>query len=96
LNSHYDSYTVHIRIVARGQVQGVFYRETIRRAAEARGVSGSAVNLPDGTVELHLEGSDPDVTEVKTVAARGSEMSDVDSIEVESLEPTGITGFRVG
>ena len=39
------------RVVVQGHVQGVFFRETTRRRAQAAGVSGWARNLPDGTVE---------------------------------------------
>lgn len=48
------------RVVAlvSGQVQGVGYRWFVRRLAEAAGLSGRARNLPDGRVEVVLEGDD--------------------------------------
>jgi len=42
--------------VIRGRVQGVFFRDTLRRLAERHGVVGWARNTPDGTVEAVLEG----------------------------------------
>jgi acylphosphatase len=39
-----------------GQVQGVGYRWFVHRRAEAAGLAGSARNLPDGRVEVVLEG----------------------------------------
>ena len=87
---------VHARVVAHGRVQGVFYRDTIRRAAELRGVGGSAVNLPDGTVECHFEGFRPPVEEMIQVARNGSRASDVERIELEWSEPEGTDEFRTG
>ncbi len=39
-----------------GHVQGVGYRWFVYRQAEAAGLGGSARNLPDGRVEVVLEG----------------------------------------
>ena len=35
-----------VRVVVHGRVQGVFFRDTVRRAARERGVAGSVRNLP--------------------------------------------------
>ncbi|HLL07778.1 MAG TPA: acylphosphatase, partial [Nocardioidaceae bacterium] len=40
------------RVVVRGRVQGVFFRDTCRREARSRGVSGWAANRADGSVEV--------------------------------------------
>ena len=42
--------TVRKRVRAHGRVQGVFFRDTVRRAAESAGVAGWARNCGDGTV----------------------------------------------
>jgi acylphosphatase len=42
--------------VVSGDVQGVGYRWFVRGQAEAAGLGGSARNLPDGRVEVVLEG----------------------------------------
>ena len=44
---------------AEGEVQGVGFRWTARREAEALGIAGLAENAYDGTVNLVLEG-EPD------------------------------------
>ena len=41
--------TVRKRLRAHGRVQGVFFRDSLRRAAEREGVSGWAANRDDGT-----------------------------------------------
>jgi acylphosphatase len=47
-----------------GHVQGVGYRWFVRELAGAAGLSGSARNLPDGRVEVVLEGADDAVAAV--------------------------------
>ncbi len=54
------------RVVAHvsGSVQGVGYRWFVRGLATAAGLTGSARNLPDGRVEVVLEGPDDAVARV--------------------------------
>jgi acylphosphatase len=54
------------RVVAlvSGQVQGVGYRWFVRGLARAAGLVGRARNLPDGRVEVVLEGDDDAVAHV--------------------------------
>jgi acylphosphatase len=47
-----------------GHVQGVGYRWFVRGLAQAAGLSGWARNLPDGRVEVVLEGDDDAVARV--------------------------------
>lgn len=87
---------VHARVIARGRVQGVFYRDTIRRAAITHGVSGSAVNRADGSVECHFEGSRAAVEAMIEAARAGSDHASVDELEVDWLESAGLVGFEIG
>lgn len=43
-------------LTARGRVQGVFFRATVRGWAEDLGVTGVAQNLPDGSVRIVAQG----------------------------------------
>ncbi len=47
-----------------GDVQGVGYRWFVRGLAQAAGLTGRARNLPDGRVEVVLEGDDDAVAGV--------------------------------
>jgi acylphosphatase len=55
-----------VRVVAlvSGHVQGVGYRWFVRGRATAAGLAGSARNLPDGRVEVVLEGPEDAVQAV--------------------------------
>jgi acylphosphatase len=48
--------TIRRRLIVHGKVQGVFYRDCTREAAENEGVSGWAANRDDRAVEVVLEG----------------------------------------
>ncbi len=79
-----------------GRVQGVFFRAGTRRAATSRGLAGWARNLPDGTVEVVVEGPADDVTRLLDWLRRGTPQSRVEDVVVEDEPAEGLTGFRVG
>jgi acylphosphatase len=83
------------RIVVRGHVQGVWFRETTRRHAERHGVAGWVRNRGDGTVEAVLEGQEEAVELVVELCRAGPPGARVDRIDVESEAPEGLTGFAV-
>lgn len=84
------------KCIVSGRVQGVFYRETTRRQAEAAGLQGHAFNLPDGRVEVLLCGSDQQVEKMSRWLWKGStfsKVSDVQCSETKAQDPVGfITG----
>jgi acylphosphatase len=91
-----DQQTVAARVVAHGRVQGVFYRDTLRRAAEPLGIVGHAVNQPDGTVECVFEGPRDSVEVMIGAAREGSRGSVVDRLDVEWIDPPGANRFATG
>ena len=87
---------VRRRVLVGGRVQGVFFRDGARREATARGLAGYARNLPDGRVEVVLEGPADDVAAVVGWLHRGTSHARVDSVRVTDEEPEGTHGFSVG
>jgi len=85
---------VRRRIVVSGRVQGVFFRDSVRREAESAGLAGSARNLEDGTVEVILEGDKAAVRKIIDWCRAGPSAADVDSVEESEQEPQGTSGFR--
>jgi acylphosphatase len=81
------------RAVIQGRVQGVFFRATVARAAESRGVAGWASNRPDGAVEVFLEGEPEAVERVLETCRTGPRGADVRSVDVTESEPEGLSGF---
>lgn len=83
------------RVIVHGRVQGVFFRDTTRRMAESRGVTGWIRNNPDGSVEAAFEGQADAVEEMVRFAHEGPRGAAVQSVDVTEEEPEGATGFRV-
>jgi acylphosphatase len=86
---------VRKRVIVHGRVQGVFFRDTTRRMAQSRDVSGWVRNNPDGTVEAGFEGSADAVEAMVEFAREGPRGAQVERVEVIDEEPEGLTGFRV-
>ncbi|MFG3116265.1 acylphosphatase [Streptomyces sp. NPDC048197] len=83
------------RVVVSGTVQGVFFRDTCRRTAEARGVAGWVRNVRDGTVEAVFEGDPESVRKLVEWAHQGPPAAVVDAVSVTEEEPEGLPGFEV-
>ena len=86
---------VRCRVRATGQVQGVFYRDSARREATARRVTGWVRNMPDGSVEAVFEGTPADVEAMVDWARHGPPHAHVADLAVEPEEPEGLSGFGV-
>jgi acylphosphatase len=87
--------SVRRRVVAHGHVQGVFFRDTVRREAGARGVSGWARNRADGTVEAVFEGAPEAVDALVELCRSGPGHASVSSLDVAEEAPEGLDGFDV-
>jgi acylphosphatase len=97
LSEHADpvQQRVRRRVVVTGRVQGVWFRESCRREAQALGVAGWVRNLSDGGVEAVLEGPSPAVEHVVDWCRHGPVLAQVDGVDLEAEEPVGERGFRV-
>jgi acylphosphatase len=84
-----------VRIVARGHVQGVFFRDTVRRLAQQRGIGGWVRNCPDGSVEAVFEGTDQAVERMLAFCQEGPRGAAVEAVDVFEEAPEGLTGFEV-
>jgi acylphosphatase len=76
-------------------VQGVYFRDTLRRRALAAGVAGWVRNNWDGTVEAVLEGEEYAVSRLVAFSREGPRGARVARVEVAGEAPEGLTGFRV-
>ena len=83
------------RLVIHGRVQGVFFRDTLRRLAERHGVAGWARNTHEGTVEVVVEGDEESVARVVAFAHEGPEGAAVERVEIEEQLPEGLNGFAI-
>ena len=86
---------IRYRVIVHGFVQGVFFRDTVRRRAVASNVTGWVRNNADGTVEAAFEGATSDVDRLVSLCREGPPGSRVDHVDVIREEPEGLTGFRI-
>jgi len=70
------------RLVIRGNVQGVGYRDAMRQEAVRLGVRGWVRNRRDGTVEAVIEGPVQAVELLLRWAHRGPEPANVARVEI--------------
>jgi len=83
----------HVHV--RGDVQGVWFRQSTLRAARALGVGGWVRNRPDGAVEAVFEGPVDAVEAAVAWCAAGPPRARVDEVSVEVEPPEGLVTFAI-
>ena len=82
------------RVVVHGFVQGVFFRDSVRRHALTAGVTGWVRNNRDGTVEAVFEGEDVAVERLVGFCRDGPRGARVDRVEVGDRGTEGLRDSR--
>ena len=72
-----------VRVIVEGRVQGVGYREFVRRTAASLGVTGWVRNRSDGGVEAALAGDGPAVAAMIAEMRRGPRWANVSALRIE-------------
>jgi acylphosphatase len=83
------------RVLVSGVVQGVWFRDSCRHEAEARGVSGWIRNTSDGSVEAVFEGEADQVEQLVDWCHVGPPRARVAAVVVHDEEPRAEVGFVV-
>jgi len=82
-------FTVH------GRVQGVWFRDSTRKEAERLGITGYAINLPDGNVEVLACGLQEAIDLLEAWLHEGPPLARVERVvagnppSAENLPPAG-------
>jgi acylphosphatase len=84
------------RCTVSGRVQGVFFRASTRRMAEALGVTGYARNLADGRVEVVMCGKPGALDQMRDWLWLGPDAARVSDVVCESLPGAGYDRFTMG
>ena len=85
--------TTRLVAVVSGHVQGVGYRWFVRGLAAGAGLAGSARNLPDGRVEVVLEGPEDAVQRVLAELDGPRAPGTVSRVDSRTGPVQGIRGF---
>jgi acylphosphatase len=83
------------RFLVSGRVQGVGFRDFVRRAAGELGLDGWVRNLADGRVEVHAEGGAAELDALAARLRRGPAFARVSGLAAEGAAPAGHVGFDV-
>jgi acylphosphatase len=84
-----------VRVIARGRVQGVFFRAACAEQARRLGLAGWVRNAADESVEAEFEGPDDAVEAIVAWCATGPPAAVVVGLERDDRPPSGGSGFRV-
>lgn len=78
-----------------GKVQGVMFRDFVGKQADRMRLKGSVKNLPDGTVEVVVQGGEHDLKRFIEHMRHGSSTARVTEVDEEWRKPEEIfTAFE--
>jgi acylphosphatase len=83
------------QIRVTGRVQGVGYRDALRREALRLGIRGWVRNRRDGSVEALLQGEPGPLEELVAWARRGPPLAEVAQVEERTAPDGEHAGFEI-
>ncbi|MDD3896972.1 MAG: acylphosphatase [Candidatus Peribacteraceae bacterium] len=78
-----------------GRVQGVFFRSETEERARELGVTGWVRNCDDGSVEVHAEGTEEQLSQLEEWLHTGPAAAKVAEVRTHDAEPAGFRGFTI-
>jgi acylphosphatase len=84
------------RFIVSGKVQGVLFRGSARERALALGLTGHAMNLDDGRVEVLASGSSEALAALEKWLQHGPSAARIDRVFRENLAEQDLFGFITG
>jgi len=85
-----------VLVTVYGLVQGVGFRMFVERKASQTGLKGMVKNMPNGTVEIDVQGPERLVNELLKNVGTGPPASKVSGVDVAPHPPDHtMKGFRV-
>jgi acylphosphatase len=85
-----------VRLVVRGRVQGVGFRQFVAEEAEAHGLRGWVRNRRDGAVEALVVGSEDSIAAFSEVVRRGPGSAAVEQLVAEKADEKELSLRRPG
>jgi acylphosphatase len=87
---------IRAHILVFGRVQKVFYRASAKKVADKIGICGWVKNLPDGSVELLIEGEKEKVEKMIYWCKKGPFLAKVNRAEVDWQDYIGdLKNFQI-
>lgn len=85
-----------IRCKVKGRVQGVWFRDSTRRKALSLDLTGYAVNLPGGSVEVIACGDPQMLAVLREWLWEGPELARVTSVDCVNIDQQDFEDFTIG
>jgi acylphosphatase len=85
-----------MRLMVRGQVQGVGFRHFVATEAARRGLNGWVRNRRDGAVEALIAGSETTIAAMTDAVRRGPEAAEIDQLVAEKADEKELSLRRPG
>ncbi len=85
----------NLRVVVNGQVQGVFFRASVKKVADIIGVRGFVRKEANGSVFVEAEGEDEMVNKLIDYCHHGPDGARVDKVSITLGEITGHDSFDI-
>jgi acylphosphatase len=89
-----DAASCAVRVIVRGNVQGVWYRGWTVDTAKALGLRGWVRNRRDGTVEALFVGPEAVIRDMICLCRSGPPAARVEAVEETVEHDDGSAGFR--
>jgi len=83
------------RYLVSGRVQGIGFRDFVRRTARAHRVHGWVRNREDGCVEAVVTAEEETLARFEDLLRAGSALSRIESVETAELDETPFPDFEV-
>lgn len=84
-----------LKIFISGNVQGVYFRQFVKKKAEELQLKGFVRNLDDGRVEIVVEGRDEKVNEMTEACKKGAPQASVKEVQTQELNHQGFGDFKI-
>lgn len=83
-----------VHVIVRGRVQGVGFREWVRRMAEQRALAGWVRNREEGFVEAVFSGEEAAVDAMLMLCRKGPPAAFVTKVEITATDAPTEPGFE--
>jgi acylphosphatase len=84
-----------VKILVKGTVQGVFFRNFIKEKADANDIDGFVRNLENGDLEIVAEGKDEEVNNLIEECKKGPPHSEIRELLTEEIKHQGLKDFKI-
>jgi acylphosphatase len=95
MDEQHQSTQTALRLIIRGRVQGVGYRQWAHGEAARRGLAGYVRNRSDGSVEALIVGHRDAVAAMVAACWRGPALSEVESITETAVDQAAAGPFAI-